>query len=121
APEPTPRTPEPIVFEPDTTSGAYRRAISAGEIQDYIVRAFEGQVMLVDVSSPNDNVFLGVSGVGDGVPVVRGSSNAKHWQGQLPATQDYIIRVAARGEDTQFTLRIVIPVNLELSAESRSA
>lgn len=114
--EPTCTSPrlERILFEPNATSASLRRPIRGGEIQEYVLQVFADQTMIVEVSSPGSDVFLSATGLNDGAPLVKPSANAHRWWGKVPATQDYVIKVAARGDAAEYSLRVVIPVDLEL-------
>jgi len=111
----TPSPPERIVFEPDTTAKTLNRAIAAGEIQEYVVRAMDGQRMLAAITTPEEDVFLTIYGLEDGVPLVRSAADATYWAGRLPGTQDYALKAVSRGNATNFSLEVVIPITLQFS------
>jgi hypothetical protein len=120
AAEPARRLPERIVFAPGATAASLSRSIATGQIQEYILRALAGQTMILEVTSPQKNVFLSAYG-DDGAVLLRPGANARRWLDRLPTTQDYRIKVAGRGETTDYTLSVVIPVDLKLSADARPA
>jgi hypothetical protein len=71
----------------------------------YVLRAMEGQVMRVAVSSPGHDVTLAAWGE-DGtslrwIPELT-------WCGRLPATQDYVIEAVSSGQQTSYTLTVEI-------------
>ncbi|HEV8635119.1 MAG TPA: hypothetical protein VG370_12875 [Chloroflexota bacterium] len=117
--EARPREPERIQFEPDATVGVVRRPIAEGEIQEYVLRAFAGQTMIVDAGSPGGDVFLSVYRRSDGTALHRPTGNARRWQGKLPASDDYLVRAAGRGQDTTLSLSVVIPAAIETRADGR--
>jgi len=110
-----------INFEPGATADSIQRPIASTEIQEYVLYAFAGQTMIVEVASPSPDVFFSLAGQSDGVPLVRASDNAKRWVGRLSATQNYLIKVINRGDDAAFNLKIVIPAALNLSPEGLPA
>ena len=100
--------PSRIQFAPGATSAQVLGDLSAHESDDYILRALVGQTMAVVITSPNDNVLLTIVGA-DGIPLANGlMSGATAWRGQLPATQDYILRAIAAGAATTYTLDVSI-------------
>lgn len=79
-----------IQFYPGTDKQILRGNLSPENMGSYVLTATEGQQMSIRVSSPNgDPVVMTVYGV-DGTPLVNGLQT---WTGQVPATQDYFIRV----------------------------
>ena len=122
-----PATPTPgstatrIQFEPGATSAAVEGRLNAGEVKSYILRALAGQTMMVSLDSPQGDVFLTIYGVDDGQPLVRSAAGATYWQGQLPATQDYMILAVAGGEATNFSLQVIIPYIIKFAPGGTSA
>lgn len=70
--------------------------------------------MLVEARSPRGDAALTVLGPDAAAPLPLATASADRWQGQLPATQDYLVRVAGRGQDADVTLTVVIPADLAL-------
>ncbi len=117
APEPAGQ-PQRITFAPGATADSLRGTLAAGEAKGFNLRAFAGQTMIVQVTSPGDDVYLAVVG-DDRTPLLRPGANAQSWLGRLPSDQDYLIWVAARGEATPFTLDVTIPAELQLAADGQ--
>ena len=120
AAEPAPRPAERIVFAPGATAATLRRPIATGQIQEYVLRALKGQMMMVNVAQAGDGVFLSVYTT-DGVALASPTANVRRWQGRLPDTQDYVIKLAGRGDATDLALNLVIPVDLQLPPAGQSA
>lgn len=100
--------PARIQFDVGATSAAVTGELAAHETADYVLSAAAGQTMDVTIASPGENVLLTVVGA-DGIPLTNGlMSGAMAWRGQLPVTQDYILRAIATDSDTPFTLTVTI-------------
>jgi hypothetical protein len=99
--------PARIEFEAETTSMTISSHIAEHGTHDYVVRAFAGQIMEVAISSPNEDVLPTVYGA-DGTVLKRYVDGATEWQGELPATQDYIIMASSFGGETDYTLLVEI-------------
>jgi len=109
-----------VLFEPGATSASFQRTLQAEDFQDFVLWAFAGQTMIVDVAAPKGEVSLDIVGRSTG-DELRPDGSARHWQGKLPATQDYRIRVAARGGPAEYQLVITIPATLQLAPAGQPA
>ncbi len=100
--------PARIQFAPGAISAQIQGDLNAHERDDYILRAQAGQTMTVVINSPNDDVLLTIVGL-DGIPLVNGlMSGATSWTGQLPATQDYVVRALGTFNAAAYTLDVTI-------------
>ncbi len=100
--------PSRIEFSPGATSAQVQGDLAARESHDYILTALAGQTMNVVITSPGGNVLLTIVGA-DGIPLTNGlMSGASAWRGQLPATQDYIIRALGTEQPAPYTMEITI-------------
>jgi len=111
--ESTPYTLEVIIpvrieFDPGSTSAVIEGSIQAGHIDEYVLQAMAGQTMTVTITSPHNDVLLEIYGLDDGIPLVRSVSGATSWRGELRATQDYDIKAVSVGEDTNYTLEVIV-------------
>jgi hypothetical protein len=61
----------------------------------YILQATAGQTMAVAIASQSGIANFSITGIDDGQPYKRLGDEARTWQETLPATQDYLITVAA--------------------------
>lgn len=106
-----------INFDPGTTSATINGSIAERATDFYVLQAQAGQVMSVDITSPNNNVLLTVVGE-DGTPYKRYQNGPPSWSYTLPATQDYYIEAVSVGPATDYTLRVWIePLDNSGSAE----
>lgn len=105
-----PPTNEPVrlEFAPGTSAISVPGTLRAGEIQSYLLRAAAGQTMIVNITSPNGDVQLSISGVSDGVPYKRSAVGPPSATFVLPLAQDYLVSAVALGGDTEYTLEVVI-------------
>lgn len=100
--------PSRIQFAPGAISAQVLGDLNAYENDDYILRALAGQTMTVNITSPNNDVLLTIVGA-DGIPLTNGlMSGASEWRGQLPLTQDYIIRAIGTDQPDNYTLAVSI-------------
>ncbi len=109
-PTPTPsptRIPEPerIQFEPSASSATVNGRIEDEGYDRYILRAMEGQMMDVIVSSPGDEALLSIWGE-DGVNLRYLPQPA--WCGRLPSTQDYYIKVLPSRSPSDYTMTVKV-------------
>lgn len=100
--------PSRIQFAPGAVSATVQGSLTAYEADDYILRALAGQTMAVTITSPGSSILLTIVGA-DGVPLTNGlMSGASEWRGQLPATQDYVIRALATDQPAAYSLAVSI-------------
>lgn len=97
-----------IQFAHGAISATVQGDVAAHVSDDYILAAAAGQTMTVVIESLNSNVLLTIVGA-DGIPLTNGlMSGATSWQGELPATQDYIVRAIGTLEPAAYTLIVTI-------------
>ncbi len=97
-----------ISFLAGATSAIVTAPIQAGDTQNYVLEAFQGQPMIVNVSSANNDVTLGIKTQG-GTNILNISAGQSTWQGSLPQTEDYYLILHGGATTENFTLNIVIP------------
>lgn len=112
---PTPAANGRVQFASGATSGLVEGRLAAGEMGAWLLRALADQWMMVSVFSPKGDVVLEISGVTDGVPLVRSQMRQTSWQGRLRATQDYRIAVLATGGATTYTISVTIPERISFA------
>jgi hypothetical protein len=110
--------PANVRFEPGTYSTTIDGHIEVFDVPSsvsvdnhvtYLVYASAGQTMDVQISSPNlDVLSLGVYGQTDGQPYLRYQVKNSGFNGVLPLTQGYYLKVFSNGPSTDFTLTITI-------------
>jgi hypothetical protein len=100
-----------ITFQSYATSAMVNGNLNANQPKSYVLRALAGQVMMVNVASPYNNVFLRIYGLNTGQILLdyTGGTGQTSWQGTLPVTQDYVIQLFPTGGATNFTLNVTIP------------
>lgn len=99
--------PSRIVFAPGETGAKIDATIVEHGVDYYVLQAQQGQVMSVEITSPNNDVLLSVVGE-DGTPLKRYQNGPPAWTRQLAATQDYIIYAVSVGPGTPYTLRVQV-------------
>ncbi|HXF64154.1 MAG TPA: META domain-containing protein [Caldilineaceae bacterium] len=108
--EATSAQPTRITFTPGETSATVEGMIGERQTDYYVLHAQAGQIMSVEIASPNDDVLLTVVGE-DGTPLKRYQAGPPSWTSQLPATQDYFIHAVSVGPATTYTLHVrVLPL-----------
>lgn len=126
-PQPPPPIPPPpanmirISFSKGATSATVGGQINRGQTIDYVLRALAGQTMMVSVFSPNNNVYLGILGLSDNVPLMRTSVAGTSFNGVLSRTQDYQISLFSPDQQTNFTLQVIVPARIQFAPGAISA
>ncbi len=123
-PQPQPPFPQPpppqynyirISFAPGGTSANVDGVLKQGHQIDYVVKAGGGQTMLVTVFSPGNNVYLGVVGLTDGIPLLRTVAGQSQFTGNLPLTQDYRLTLISPNQKSNYTLQVIIPARIKFA------
>lgn len=109
-----------INFRSYATSATVTGNVDSSHIKPYILRAGGGQIMMVNLDSPNQDAFLRIYGVTSGDILVDSGSKQTSWQGRLPSNQDYIIQVIS-SNTTSFTLTVTIPERISFAPGAISA
>lgn len=96
-----------IVFElgaPTTTIEGHARE---GASSEYLFTASAGQHAHIEIVSQNNVANFAIEGLEDGQPYKRVENENRYWDGTLPESQDYLIRVRAL-EDADYTLIVTL-------------
>ena len=109
-----------INFLAGTTMGLVSAPIQAGQIQYYVVKASQGQPLIVMVNSLNNDVYLSVKTQG-GTTMLNQASHLSSWEAMLPQTEDYYIGVYSGSTSENFTLTLEIPSRIVFKEGSISA
>lgn len=106
---------ERVQFAKGASSTTVEGSIKGYEIVDYVVRASQGQSMNVSLATPHTATYFNLLAPGQTeVAFFNGSVSENQYEGVLPATGDYKIRVymmrsaARRDESAQYRLEIAI-------------
>jgi hypothetical protein len=110
-----------VSFARGATSVSVAGSVAAGEAQEYQLWAGEHQLMFVDLSSASSNVYLEIYARANGQLLARTPVGTTHWQGTLPATDLYGIRVVSNGAPLSFALQITIPRRISFASGAISA
>lgn len=101
-------TAERIEFEPGNPVAQLQGRVDPGQFRRYVIEMGAGQVMLVRFPT-GLGVQLVITGE-DGTILLPDSAHANSWQGQLPATQNYLIDVrSVAGTPVDYSMEVVIP------------
>lgn len=98
-----------IEFATGATWTVVQGSLAAGATDEYVLQALAGQTMVAVASPPDGSAVLEIYGLSDGQPLVRSQMRQTSWQGTLPATQDYSIKVISTGAATDYRLQVIIP------------
>jgi hypothetical protein len=102
-----------MVFVRGTTSGTASGSLAAGAAQSYVLWAYYGQTMIVSVDS---GMYLEIYSRWSGISLCRLSNSYSSWQGVLPRSEDYIVKVHNSGGSTQnYTMTVTIPVRIRFA------
>jgi hypothetical protein len=96
-----------IQFDSGDTSATINSHLAAGESVEYLAWAAAGQHAHIEVVSQNNVANFALVGLSDGQPYKRLENENRFWDGTLPGSQDYEIRVHSL-EEADFTLIVAI-------------
>jgi hypothetical protein len=112
---------ERVQFQPGKLSKTIQGTIKGDQIVDYLINAKAGQSMTVSLTTNNGgnsfNIFAPGKVPGNDAALFIGETNGNRYKGTLPASGDYLIRVALvrsaarRNEVANYKLQINIAGN----------
>jgi hypothetical protein len=106
---PTGEVAEQISFAPGSTTATVTGSLPASGSDRFVLRAFAGQTMNVDLSFSEGRAILIVWGA-DGTVLLTDHAEVSSFQGVLPTTQDYFIKVQGRPDrSTTYSITVSIP------------
>ncbi len=108
-----------IQFNPGATSAEIHSQIPAEGAVVYVLGAAAGQTMTVDLFSQDENMRLELHNSSGGW--LDGQITTTMWQGELPESADYIIRVLDGSPFADYTLRVTIPSRIQFAPGAVSA
>ena len=99
-------------FRRGGTSAFYQKTIHSWEQHHYTVWAMEGQTLILNASSANNDVILAVRGLEDGQQLLWPGAQARYWSGRLPRSQNYLVTLSTSNPETTYFLGIEVPANI---------
>jgi hypothetical protein len=118
---PSPEVVERLNFASGATSTYVDGMINEGQTLNFLLRALAGQTMMVSVYSPGYNVYLGIVGLSDGIPLMRTAVEGTEFSGVLAMTQDYQISLFSPDQRSSYTLQVIIPARIQFAPGAISA
>ncbi len=105
-----------IAFTTGTTSAAISGTLASGASQSYVLWAGWNQVMIVQATSADSKIYLEIQDRWSGNFLVKASSALTNWQGWLPRTGDYIVKVYNGGGSSEnYSLMVEIPARIQFA------
>jgi hypothetical protein len=90
---------ERVQFAPGANSATIESSMTGGDTVDFVLRAREGQAMNVSMASDNPSSYFNILAPGGTeAALFNGSTSGNQYEGTLPATGDYRVRVYLMGE-----------------------
>jgi hypothetical protein len=110
APQPVPTyAPIHVSFALGSTSATLAGSVPAGGIQEYRLFAGARALLLIDLQAAQPNAYLQILAGANGPLVGQTLPGITHWQGMLPYTREYWVRVISNGSATSYNLTLTIP------------
>mgnify|MGYP000876397103 FL=1 len=111
-----------ILFDRFATSKVTYGNLAQGETKSFVLQVGGGQILMVDVGSPNSDVFLRIIAQNGSILLDSGMGIGQTaWQGRIFVTQDITVQVISRGAATSFTLNTIIPEMISFAPGAISA
>lgn len=99
-----------IAFDRFATSTTLGGSLALGQTRSFVAQVGGGQILMVSVGSPNNDVFLRIIAANGDILLDSGMGIGQtSWQGRIFVTQDITIQLIARGSATDFSLSVIIP------------
>lgn len=102
---------EPVHFKAGESGATIKGTIKGDETVDYVLNAQKGQSMVVTLEATNRSAYFNVLPPGSEEALFIGSTSGNRYEGTLPATGDYAVRLylmrsaAHRGETATYTIK----------------
>jgi hypothetical protein len=109
-----------LTFLNGATVGMVSAPIQAGQSQNYVLQAFQGQPMFVYVGSLNNDVTLSIKRQ-DGTTILSAAAQQTSWQGSLPQTENYYLTIHGGASTENFSLTVTVPSRIQFAAGADSA
>jgi len=95
-----------VEFDAGATSKTFQGIIEPDDMVEFRAYALKGQLARVTLSSVSGQASLQIIGLNDLFNYVERKSGATYWEATLPESQNYLIKVLANKQPTEFTLKI---------------
>jgi hypothetical protein len=119
---------ERVRFAKGASSATVEGTIRGDQVVDYVLGAAKGQSMNVSLATQHTATYFNLLAPGENeVAFFNGSVNGNRYEGTLPATGDYKVRVymmrsaARRNENASYRLEMVISGKPQPAATARAA
>lgn len=109
-----------LKFEKGATFGEVQGTLAPGQSLTYVLGAAQNQPMLVSVSSPDTGTAFSLVGR-DGAALVAEAQRTSNWQGLVPTTQDYFLKITAGSAGGNFDLGVTIVSRIQFASGATSA
>lgn len=97
-----------IVLQPGSSPLTVTGTAQDAPLVTYLLPVKAGQTLTLDLQSKSKSAVLVLYGLQDGQPIVTLSRHATHFNGGLPASQDYVLQVVQGSAPSDFTLKMKI-------------
>jgi hypothetical protein len=105
-----------IAFTTGTTSATAIGTLDSGASRSYVLWAAWNQVMIVKADSADSKIYLEIYNSSTGAFLIRASSALTSWQGWLPRTGDYVVKVYNGGANSEnYSLLVEIPARIQFA------
>ena len=105
-----------IAFTTGTTSATVSGTLASGASQSYVLWAAWNQVMIVQADSADSKIVLEIYNRWTGYYLCSTASALTSWQGWLPRTGDYIVKVYNGGGSSEnYSLMVKIPARIQFA------
>ncbi len=106
---------ERVTFQPGAQGAIVTGVIAGRETVDYLLNAREGQAANISMATSNTSTYFNILAPGQTeIAFFVGSTSGNQFEGRLPASGDYRIRVylmrnaARRGETAEYRLEMIV-------------
>lgn len=105
---------EPVHFKAGESSATVKGTIKGDDTVDYVLGARKGQSMSVALETTNRSMYFNVLPPGSEEAIFIGSISGEKYEGTLPASGDYTVRLflmrsaARRGETASYTVKLAV-------------
>jgi hypothetical protein len=100
--------PQVINTNVGNTADTIKGNLTAGSTVNYLIHGSAGQVLGVSLASTKYSVGLTILGLDDNQPLVNYLSGTNTWNGLIPVTEDYMIKLNAVGQTSDYTLNVQV-------------